>query len=707
MANGKITTEDLSLFREATPNLFRPEEEGAKPLSVLREGEQPEPEGFSIPEEDIKERNKAISEHYEAIRGEAFDRRDFLPPVDDARNPIVDLANIFLHDEMASVGISLDQENLGWSYEKFKDAWTEHPIRSSIAVALGLAPALGAAYKASKVAKFANIADSDLIKRGLLSPGANTANMPHASKRLLQQQAYTLQRAQELQKKWDIYQTNPTSPEAANFAERQIYAFNKRFGNTFIENVNPSTPTSRRLDHIDKMNEVIEGAEVHKYLASMPGPEVGASITKYFLDPTKLKGVPKEYRSWAINMASDLKQTQRKAWEEGFINDETYQAIGDIWFPAYRRGSQLAEESPFTKVFTTTVRGGRGKLKVLNIPRTTSPSLLPRQTSKGELMTMLDRTEAVDLLKANKGREALRLLKGEENADLRRIIDDGDFDTAITRLSGQPLLDVTPEALTVKGLLQQKLLFENFRYLRDISMDEGYTLASSRFRMLSPRQQGEWRRLDELPNSSIVRRMVGKKTGTMPAELGYVHRDLFRELTDLSSGQPGIASRTAELMEFATILHKTSRTALNPFTHGQNIAGNFMFLAWAGMNPFSRESFDLLRKSTKAVRTFQTERRAGKLVEDIDDLGEIPSYISGQPSINLADEMKLQPVKELIEESSLVASEGLGSLERLAAKSKDTQTFMNNLIRFTQRSARAKVLPPTGGILPRSAEEAS
>src|SRR3990167_6630452 len=90
---------------------------------------------------------KNITQNFQASHAQAYTRLDFLPPIQERKSIFVDIPNLLMGDEMASVGVSLDETGFKWDLETAKDAWTEHPIRSGIAVGTTLLPVVGALHK--------------------------------------------------------------------------------------------------------------------------------------------------------------------------------------------------------------------------------------------------------------------------------------------------------------------------------------------------------------------------------------------------------------------------------------------------------------------------------------------------------------------------------------------------------------------------------
>lgn len=629
--------------------------------------------------QDVQRQARDISEYYQSLEAKGYDRADLLPPIKAARDPLVDITNIFLGDEMAAVGISLDHNGLDWDLETAKEAWTEHPIRTSIAIGLDLAPGLGALAKSARLSKLRALPDAVIKEAGLLDESVDLAKLSDKGRDLLKQQAWNIQRKRELASKIE--------EGTATRAEKWRHWFDQKWGNSFTEIADPDKPLGVRLKMVDQMNKAIQKTGVHEYLKDIPEDISGPIIARFVAgDTSVLKRMTPQEKAWGMRYAAADKEVQQKMLEEGFTTAATRRKVGENYVPLLRRGTPFFDEGD--KI--TLLEKGRGDtIKAVNIPRTSDPRLLERTTGRAESLEILKNSEAITYLEAERWNDAARVLKGHQYEKVRGKIYNGDIAGAIEDLSEKGIVDTTPSSLTIRGLMGSKLLFERFRYIRDLAMDTRFVKTADEVAAMSEQVGKNFRALQDIPNSDIVKRMIAKKQGASvdDVELGWVHDSIFDELAG-PNGQAGMVSSVVDLLDYITALHKVSKTAFNIPTHGQNIAGNYMFLMQAGFNPLHPENHALLYDTAlPAILKYQKARKSEKGLETFapDAFGTLESRVGGD-SISVLEELNDPIVDEIIEKSSLVGSEGLAIFERISKRTKDSHGFLKGLVDFTNKS---------------------
>lgn len=648
--------------------------------------------GQQEPDDPFAQRQRDMSEYYQSLAGQNISRSDMLPPKSPDMNPLVDVPNILFGDVMAAFGTTLDKEGLHYDLQTAKNFWAEHPVRAGTAVALNVLPGLALATKAHRASKFANVSDDVIRATGLVDEAVDLAKLGAKEKKLMRQQAYQITRDRELAQKIEA--------GTATRMDQVVNNLNKSIGNTYMEQMAMGESGEGAIGltkaYSQRMQQIVNGETVSDLMNKLPDDKFGTPLAKYFNDPRELNNLPKEVQPWAMAFREQATRVQQQGLKDGFITQETADRVGDVWFPTLRKGSELTDEGVTTSIFTVAKKGEKGKAKMIAVPRTTSNNLLERTTTKEDLGGLLNRQEIAEALDRGDATQALKLVKKEKSPELIRAVEAGDTETALGIIGQGNFIDTVPQTLTVKGLMQQSMLQENFRFLRDVSMNSKYSKTPQEYAALSKSVQQKMRSLDELPNSSILRRMVGKSKGLNGAvdRLGYVHEDVFRELTSASTGQPAVAGGLVGFLDVLTAVHKTARTAGNPFSHGQNLWGNYGFLAMAGWNPFTKQNHDLIwKKALPAIWQLQRAARKGKGGDSITEVnfGSVASMVGG-PDIDVAAELARAEVGNLIEKSSLLASEGIGTLHNLGQRADDSQTLLKSFVKSINKVVDA--IPP-------------
>lgn len=609
--------------------------------SILR-GEEP----------DFDEVAFDLQEQYDAIRGAEVDPIDVMPP--DNNSTGVDVANLLFGDEMASVGIELDQQGFKWSVDTAKDFWSEHPIRAGLAVATTLLPMAASARQAWKGGKALGYTDDIVRQSGLVDEAFDLAELGAAERRMVEAQIDTLGRYRERMDKIDML------GDAAPVKDRAWAGINKAFSNTYLERMDPLNAPSVAADWRKRTGQLLaENGNFAYHLKDVPPDEVGTQIAAYLANPARLSEIPKQHQAWAVRMADDLKATQAQMIEEGVIAADEAANVGDVWFSTVRQGKQR----DMGALTTLLDRGPNGEARLLSVPKTSSPNLLNRKANQQEVRGLIDKQLSTELLAAGKNEEALALLKGEGYETARTLIQNGENKKAIKLLTTGGKIDFSPQSLTFNSVFQQKMLLENFRMTRDLALNPDIVKGADFYSALSPGARRNWVNLDTLDGSDRIRRMVAKAKGVESVDsLGYVPKGLYKEIQDING--ESFKTGTQGALKLLTALHKTMKTAFNIPTHASNVLGNSVFLVNAGVNPFSKDFLGLRKTAWKGIRSMQKARRSGKQLSDVKNIGMVKGP-NGR-SIDLAEELASSELSEIVEMSSLTTAEGLGVLEKLA-----------------------------------------
>ena len=624
---------------------------------------------FLLEPPDYGEMAQDLVESYQSFEAQPLSESDILPPKDPV-DPVADVANLLFGDEMAAVGASYDKKGLKFELETFTDAWTEHPLISAVATATSLIPVLGAAKKLRRAKGLSNIND-DLIKQaGWVDEGVDLAQMSDYDKDIARINIHHLAEYKDTSARRAILQ-DPELRTNASPKEQAKYWIDKAFTNTYLEHVDPINSYNIRAEWAKGTSAILaENGHLTRHLKNLPpdDPILGSQIVRMLQDPNAINDIPEKYREAALLFAEDKRNLDLITRAEGFISKEEAEHIGDVWVSTTREGTQT-DLGKFTTILDRT---SSGETRVLKVPKTTSPNLLQRKATKEEVKLLVDKQYAAELLSAGEKDKALSILEGSDFKDAKKLINEGDFGNAINLLTTEGKIDFTPKSLTYNTLFQQKLLFENFRMIRDIALNPSLTKPGLEIAKLSARDKKNWMKLDALPGSDRLRRMVAVSKQIDPSEvkeLGWIPKSTFKELKEITGGEATEA--VGGWMSFLSAIHKTSKTAWNIPTQFANAIGNWALLTNAGVNPFSKDFIDLQIKSASGVWQLQSAVRKGEDITKIKDLGKLDSLAVKGKKIDIAEELNSKELQDLIEKESMVSSEGLGVLKRIAESSND------------------------------------
>ncbi len=600
---------------------------------------------------DFQEEAESLHEEYLAQEGKKIPRAQVLPPRE-ATDPVIDATNILFGDLGRAAGLSLDRKGLHWAFETAKDAWTETPVQSAIEVGTALAPVAFAALKYSRAGKIASVGDDALRALNLVDEGVDIANLSEGVKDILRNQAYSMQRATNLREKIEL--------GTATKGEQTLHWLEKKFGNSYMEAADPAAGAEKVRDWAHRFkSEFLENEKIVNLSKNAPPDELGPTIARYYNDPKHLTEVPEKYRPWVMAMADEQRGVQSQALKEGLLDMEEVENVGDVWFPLLREDTPGADAGLRTTVVSRTKDG---KMRLASVPKTYSPSLLNRKMSRQELGDFVNRQEAATLLTKGDSEGALRLLKEERYADARGLVTGGDSFGAVKLLTHDGKVNLKTEAITIGALAQQKAMLEVYRSVRDVAMRYG-----KKGTEITPQMKEGWESLDGLFGANRLRRMVGIAKGMDGSvdELGWVPKKLFEEVASIT-GHSKEKGSVLDLVPLLTAMHKTMKTAANPATHLQNVIGNVAFLWNAGENVASPEFWKTQRTAWNALRDMGQRFKETGSIEELAGLGSLPSKL-GKGSIDLADELNSNEVKNLIEMSDMLSAEGMGTIGKMAA----------------------------------------
>ena len=626
---------------------------------------------------DYDEVAQDLDESYRAIEAQDMSRSDVLPPPDKVSTGS-DIANILFADELATVGLQIDRNKIKWDLEKAADFWVDHPLRAAWAASTALVPLVGAAKNVRRSGRIANMADDIIKDAGYLDEAAEIGLVAEKDRELMKVNIDAITRRKERMDKIEML------GDAAPIKDKVYYQIDKTFRNTYLDDIDPTNAYNARAEWQKSISTLLkEDGRLSGHLKDLPpdDPILGLQIVKALDDPAELKNIPEKYQAAAIRLMDDFKETDLAALGEGFISADESKKVGGVWYSTVRADTKLDAGNMTTILDRTST----GKARALRVPKTQSPNLLERRASKDEVKGYVTKQHAAELLASGQPDEAIRLLGNNPGYnDANKLITDGDYGSAINLLTAHGKIDFTPKSLSFNSLFNKKVLLNNYRMIRDISLNGDITKSSEHYSALSLSEQKNWMKLDTLAGSDRLRRMVATSKGLNPedvAELGWVKKSVFRELKELTDGT--VNEGMGGLMSFLTAIHKTASTAFNIPTHGQNITGNLASLVAAGINPFTSDFIKLQKDSANAVWQMMQANRRGENITEIKNLGKVKSLINNK-EFDIAEEMNSAELESIIEKSSILAAEGISVIEQMAK----SDNFVGTLAKLTNKAAK-------------------
>lgn len=611
--------------------------------------------------------------------------------------------NFLFSDEMGLMGMKWDDEGFAWNRENFVNQITEHPYSTALTLASYVVP-IGAAWmkgariaqRGQKLAAMAGQVPEAAAGRGLLGTSFRFRFDDHA--RLVQTLANpatndgrklfsdaTVQALRQASSPADV--ADIVSPSALrkmlindwhqerffelrNLAkegklegirQKASWTMWRAFGNRYFEKLQDVSKAQ-----IDNMDQFFTKAQFGRFLSQAPSrlnKEGNEAIYKFWLagpgrDVGELaKRIGDDNALWADSMATKWQSLFKEQATEGFIDDATVSLFTDpgkvgagFHLPALRRGTHDFEEL-----------GG---------------SILSAQPGQyGALV----QTRKLDVGKALTGPTTKHR---------------GKFNTQEAVLDAIDALETDPAKLTIGGFIKDNVLFQVHRNFRDIITDAIEAPTGKWAQMVTSRAAYEampnyakkqWLDFDELDTvvpglASRMRRMIDAKVAkdgldaTKYAQMPVIDREVVKQFFGHAGSARQASGNFAKFFELLTAVHKTSRTALNVPTHMSNITGNMMFLAMAGMNPFSPQALNDGRRMAKALgRISKQSRKTGEAVDTLmakDNLIKVfgkDRYIKDKfgNQLDLADMFSDEIMRDLIESQAFENVEGLNHVNNL------------------------------------------
>lgn len=432
--------------------------------------------------------------------------------------------------------------------------------------------------------------------------------------------------------------------------ERMYHTLRTAFGNTYFKQI--MQPKGSQIAGWDKF---FIASGLPDILDLAPDPKFGKPIVRYLIgadDLTTLKksGLDEAGIKWAENLGERMTDLQKRMVDEGFLSQEEFDSMANF---AYRHITSVKKGTPGGEDLLTPLSKKAAKTRAAGITEHGKAVSSKSDATIGQsFRTRYGKPEsAEEMVRGMLDSPSLK----KKNVYLTREKYLADIDQMIT----------DPADFTMATLVRDSQLHHGYSFFRDAIMDPDKHAYMVRSSLPTGAAKGNWVKLDDLPvpgASNRILRMTNvarKKKGLDPigpGDLPYVRKDVIDEFYD-PDGFIGQISANHSLLEVLTSIHKTARTALNPATHVQNLAGNlFGFLPMAGYNvlhPFkARERIqdgavitkvfsEMAKRKSKNALTISEALRTGKQVPRRLSGAELfePEFLNGA-FVRVIDKMK-------------------------------------------------------------------
>lgn len=613
-------------------------------------------------------------------------------PISHETKSVVDFTNFVIGGEMSAIGMSLDATGVHWSLEALKQQWSETPLWMNLlnstslvgTVVFPLAAAAHSTYKFGKLGQaLGTIAPEaeEILK--FKSLGLLDENVTEVSSATL----YKLRKLEHAKTKYAEMDAGIEALREGKPAQNPIQMasamFDRRFANTYYKLTSSSEVRTAYHTSLDKL---WKNENLGQFFMDMPDEEMGKDIVKSWFHDMNPTAFPKVELSakdavWSERMKTAMKEHQLTMLEEGGITQETFDKVGTMHIPATYATEELKDMSSARTYIVPTER----KLKAKKTGFLTEE--VPEQRYVAMRVTRIPRLDSPNLL--------------ERKSDLPTVYSKLVNDELITH----------PTQLTIRGLVEDKLILNNLRFVRDVAVNAKHAVSYDTI-MSKYISQGlpipkDYISLNALPNSAVIERMIRKipdgsgiKFLGPNGELPFIRKSVFDEIAS-ETGMFAQTQHAADMLDVMTTIMKTSKTAFNIPTHLQNTGGNMVFLAQAGMNPLAPENINMMHDLGKTFNQVYELRHAAKdlshkqffSAENMKGINLGKMKINGR-TFDLSEELFDPVTQELIEDSAFDSAEGASHLTNLLGRLREDQTLTKATIKTY---LKAKDIAQIGG----------
>lgn len=645
--------------------------------------------GKQIPSGLLSTSKRPVMEPYDPTPNDPVIEK--LTTTSDAGTQPKDIVNFLFGGEMGIIGAKWDNEGFSWDWENAKQQWSEQPLWINLASTVSLFgtaafPVGRAAYLTTKVGRVGEAlgvtgSHADEVMRwgamGLMdSSHAKSLTFDQRKMFRMMERNYDKTSAR-LDRVAKAQRGEPLGTK-----ERMFYEFEKRFANTHDE---LGRSSNARMKYHERLDSLWKNENLGRFFVDIPDDTNGPGLMQHWMHQMDPQNVPKptgltpKDMAWADNLADAMKKHQLEGLDEGYITQQTFDKM-PMHVPAQYKGTPEPDMStsrtflsalPEPKQYPGQITQGMEQRK--GLARVLFGKDKPTAKVSGTSDYVAVRVQAIPRL------DSPTLQK--RAADLPEIYQ---------RLQSGQLI-TSPKELTTRGYITDRLLINNFKYVRDAAMDQRYAVSHSDIMTKFTDKTGFFDRaaakkagfvsLDSVGGrpTEILGRMIQKKGGSLGVngELPWIRKEIFDEAFGAHTGLFAQAQNAINFMDIVSSSFKTMKTVTSIPTHFNNMAGTLSFVAQGGMNPFSPRNLDIFRTSKEALDKISAVWKIGKAsgipTREIMDKStfNLGSVTIDKKLFDLNEELLDPVVRELFEENSLDSLEGAAHLTEMLGRAKE------------------------------------
>lgn len=488
------------------------------------------------------------------------------------------VTNFLFGDEMAVIGVKLDEEGWHRGLDVAIEQWAEEPLWVNLLATGSLIGTL--AFPASKAItsslKFGRlgmatgrIADhaTEVAKfkgLGFLDEGVRDSDVSYGMLRNFRQLEHSRTKYEDFLRKTELEKTGELQ---LNPLEKLKFMWDKKFANTYFQRVTNIGNTGQiDREYAERLQRFWRNENLGRFFVDVPEEKAGVGIYAYMLrkanpdidldgiisranpnfDRSLLRTSAEEER-WADNLFDSMRAHQDEALQEGVISEATYGKIGEIHLSAFRKGTKQPELRT-TRSFLVPVQSGRVvRRKGAFEFEGAEEAGIKIGAEEGEEYIALKSFEFPNLWAAQ---------MKQRKADLPEV--------AERLIRGELITD--PADLTFRNFVIDRMLLNNYKFSRDMIMQYGRRsddIRASFGSVVEAKKRG-WIPVSELGGEmpTTLTRMLNKAGYKVDdaSELPFLHKSVFDELFG-SHGMFAQGQQAANFVEALVSIHKTSKTA--------------------------------------------------------------------------------------------------------------------------------------------------